>query len=975
MGESPGPQIDRAIEVLLEGIRVRVRKLLRCVGIRQSRVAVVFGSTPQSCELAVAYLRNGAPEVPVFLFSTAQPSAGTVAMCERVCVRSSPLVLLVDAERALRRRWVVISVGVWSGVPRQWLLKWAPFLIPPFRVLLLNGNGDFLPGTPRHVLAHGRRLLYDGVCSLQARSRIGMEATGVGIGRLLRYVGKSGTRVAVVFAPTPDSCKQVVDHVRSGAPQVPIFLFTKVRPYPDTGAACQQVCVRSSSLVLLWNAQRTLWHRWVAISAGVWGAAHRDRLLKWAPFLIPPCRVLLRNGNGDYLPGTPRHVLAHGRRLLHDGSCSLWNGGREAAHSAGDRVRSAWGKIIFLGLLAAAGLLRAAGNPQRRWFHRMHRQGTLHLSPEPSPSTGVAVFTQTGERWDGAALQRFARSANTRWILWRRYESQSASPADLIAPFADAKAFAVSRQSHFRAWKPALLITAPFRALQPGEASQVLAPVAPSILVDRQKLLALGIPRCRLAETAWMLYFWKAASAGWRSFSVGQEQPLSEEPDLPVQETEFLFRLLADRTLRSLGPAETELARGSVAFAPLVRPAAVETGGRLKVLLVSPFLPFPLSHGGAVRIYNLCRALAGRVDFVLITLREKGEVVDYPRLREIFSEVYVVDMDEHASGDPDLPEQVRRTQSQSLRALIAEVALRWKPDVLQIEYTHMAHFCESAPQVPAILVEHDLTFSLYHQLAQERPSEQAQHEFRRWLEFERRWLADYDGVWTVSPADWRDAMTEGGRSRASTFLVPNGVDVRRYVPCAQPRGVPEILYVGSFRHLPNVLAFDNLCREVMPRVWSRLPEARLRVVAGKDFERYWTGTCDPRIVLHGFVEDLRPLYAGASAAVAPLGSSAGTNIKVLEAMACGKAVVSTPAGCAGLGLRDGVDALIRADWDEFAVALCRLLACAEERERIGAHARQSVEARFSWEAIAEEAFQSYLAMAGRAAGDNQLAAG
>ena len=896
-------------------------------------------------------------------------------MCERVCVRSSPLALLVDAERALRRRWVVISVGVWSGIRGQWLLKWAPFLIPPFRVLLLNAHGDFLPGTPRHVLAHGRRLMYDGACSLQARSRIWREAIRAGIGRLWRYVGKSGTRVAVVFAPTADTCEQVVDHVRSGAPGVPIFLFTTARPHPDTAALCHYVSVRSSSLALVWNAERTLWHRRVAICAGVWGAAHRDRLLKWAPFLIPPFRVVLRNGNGDYLPGTPRHVLAHGRRLFHDGACSLWNGARETAHSAGDRVRSVWGKTVLLALIAATGLLRAAGNPHRRWFQRMQGRGLLRLAPEASSSAGIAVFTQTGERWDGAALQRFARSANTRWILWRRQEGPAVSAADLIAPFADAKAFAVSRQSSFRAWKPALLVTSAFRALQPGEASQVLAPLARSILVDRQKLLALGIPRCRLAETAWMLCFWKAAAAGWRSFSVGQELPLSEEPDLPVQETEFLFRLLADRTLRSLGPAEPELARGSVAFATSTRPAAGEAAGRLKVLLVSPFLPFPLSHGGAVRIYNLCRTLAGRVDFVLITLREKGEAVEYGRLREIFREVYVVDIDERASGDADLPEQVRRTQSQPLRALIAEVARGWRPDVLQIEYTHMAQFCESAPQVPAILVEHDLTFSLYHQLAQERPSEQAQDEFRRWLEFERRWLADYDGVWTVSQADWRDAINEGGRSRATTFLVPNGVDVRRYVPCAPPRGVPEILYVGSFRHLPNVLAFENLCREVMPRVWSRLPEARLRVVAGKDFERYWTGPCDPRIELQGFVEDLRPVYAEAWVAVAPLGSSAGTNIKVLEAMACGKAVVSTPAGCAGLSLRDGVDGVIRGGWDEFAEAVCRLLTCVEERERIGAHARRTVEARFSWEAIAEEALQSYLAMSGRASGGGRLAVG
>ena len=142
--------------------RARVRRLLRWVGKSGTKVAVVFGTTPDSCHQAVAYLRNGAPEVPVFLFSTVQPLPATTALCERVRVRPSSLGLLLDAQWNLWRYWVAISVGVWSGGRRQWLMKWAPFLIPPFRVLLLNGHGDFLPGTPRQVLMHGWRALHDG---------------------------------------------------------------------------------------------------------------------------------------------------------------------------------------------------------------------------------------------------------------------------------------------------------------------------------------------------------------------------------------------------------------------------------------------------------------------------------------------------------------------------------------------------------------------------------------------------------------------------------------------------------------------------------------------------------------------------------------------------------------------------------------------------------------------------------------------
>jgi len=158
----------------------------------------------------------------------------------------------------------------------------------------------------------------------------------------------------------------------------------------------------------------------------------------------------------------------------------------------------------------------------------------------------------------------------------------------------------------------------------------------------------------------------------------------------------------------------------------------------------------------------------------------------------------------------------------------------------------------------------------------------------------------------------------------------------------------------------------------MPRVWKRFPEVRLRVVAGPAHKRYWRelqkreypDSFDSRVLVHGFVEDLRPLYAKASVVLVPLLVSAGTNIKVMEAMACRKAVVSTPIGCAGLGLQDGYDAVIRAESAEFADAVCELLADTDLRERIAGEARRTVEERFSWSAIANKAFETYLKIAG-----------
>jgi glycosyltransferase involved in cell wall biosynthesis len=91
----------------------------------------------------------------------------------------------------------------------------------------------------------------------------------------------------------------------------------------------------------------------------------------------------------------------------------------------------------------------------------------------------------------------------------------------------------------------------------------------------------------------------------------------------------------------------------------------------------------------------------------------------------------------------------------------------------------------------------------------------------------------------------------------------------------------------------------------------------------------------------------------------PLEVSAGTNIKVLEAMACGKAIVTTPAGCSGLALGDGRDALIHRDWASFADAVTGVLSNSNLRGRLAQHARRTAEQRFSWTAIQEDAYQSY----------------
>jgi glycosyltransferase involved in cell wall biosynthesis len=191
----------------------------------------------------------------------------------------------------------------------------------------------------------------------------------------------------------------------------------------------------------------------------------------------------------------------------------------------------------------------------------------------------------------------------------------------------------------------------------------------------------------------------------------------------------------------------------------------------------------------------------------------------------------------------------------------------------------------------------------------------------------------------------------------SVALIPNGVDCDRFRPSEIPPEPRRLLFIGSFRHLPNLLALEFFLKEVWPLLG---PEFRLHVIAGADpayfldfyRQRVSVDLSQPGIELEGFVSDVRRAYERAELVVAPLTASAGTNIKVLEAMAMGRVVVSTPAGVNGLDVTPGEDVIVGASGADLAAAITGISNDPDRRYAVERRARQTA-LLFDWATIGE----------------------
>lgn len=229
-------------------------------------------------------------------------------------------------------------------------------------------------------------------------------------------------------------------------------------------------------------------------------------------------------------------------------------------------------------------------------------------------------------------------------------------------------------------------------------------------------------------------------------------------------------------------------------------------------------------------------------------------------------------------------------------------------------------------------------------------------QWRRLFRYETSTLRKVDGTLAVSEKDAEHLHKLALGARVA--VVPNGVDPD-YYRIEQQDGEEGLVFVGKMDFRPNVDAVLWFTQKIWPLVRDRSPSTKFWVVGRNPSPRLNGLKSDPQVVITGEVPDVRPYLARSAVVVIPLRMGSGTRLKVLEAMAMGKAVVSTPLGCEGIAAQNGQEMALADSAQDFARLTLGLLRDREKRRKLGEAARRLVEEKYDWRTIVPRLEQFY----------------
>lgn len=399
----------------------------------------------------------------------------------------------------------------------------------------------------------------------------------------------------------------------------------------------------------------------------------------------------------------------------------------------------------------------------------------------------------------------------------------------------------------------------------------------------------------------------------------------------------------------------------------------------MRILWIADYLPYPLIGGDRIRIFNLLKRVAKQHEIYLAAMLEKPEDIEgVEYLSQFCTHVATANFKQRSrlAKLPGLigyalsgkPPELRLLYSEELVEKIRNFAAYTDFDIVQIEHARMGLYLEILPpskKRKSLLMFHNFTSQQYGRVSQ--VERHLGRKFRTWLNsvamgyWEPRYAGKFDRCLTVSDLDRQLLLASNPKLWVN--VIPNGVDTEKFQPLPQPSEniSPSLLFLGNMGYPPCVDAALYFCKEIFPLVSHSIDTAEFWIV-GRDPRPEVMDLNGGQVHVTGRVDDVLPYYQKCPICVVPLRAGGGTRLKILEAMALGRPVVSTTIGCEGLDVIDGEHLLIADTPAEFAEKTVRLLHDHQLYQRLSVNGRLLVEQQYGWDGITEKLLGIYTDM-------------
>ncbi len=392
----------------------------------------------------------------------------------------------------------------------------------------------------------------------------------------------------------------------------------------------------------------------------------------------------------------------------------------------------------------------------------------------------------------------------------------------------------------------------------------------------------------------------------------------------------------------------------------------------LHILQVTNRLPWPLNDGGNLATYNVTRHLHADGQRVTLASINTQKHHQDPNVLAHVAEVHTVDLDTSlkpfdafkALFSP-LPYNILRFRSPDFEHLLQEIVGKTPPDIVQLEGSYQALFIPAIravrPKVPIILRSHNIEWRIWQRLAENESNPlkrlYLRNMYRKIRRFEERTLHDLDGLVAITEDDAQWYLSQGYQGKLVT--IPAGADFEQYDPGESWAPAPSIGFIGSLEWEPNVQGLQWMIEKVWPQVKQQCPEAEFHI-AGKNPPEHlqaW-GKVDG-VTFHGMVPSAPEFIRGFRIFVVPLLSGSGMRLKIVEALAMRKCVLSTTVGAEGIEIRPGTDFLQADQPDEFALQLIQLIQHPAQSMELARTGFERIRERYDWKNLIQRYLDFY----------------